>query len=190
MNQLYIWIIVALVVTGGGAYWYSASQPDDPMMQDEGAMSGEDGSAPGGMDDGAMSDEDGSASGGMDEGAMSDEDGSASGEMEGDAMMKAGSYEAYSPEKLSLADSGDVVLFFRATWCPTCKILDTDIRSHLSGIPEGLTILDVDYDNSASLKQKYGVTYQHTLVQVRSDGSMIAKWSGSPTLAALVSEVK
>lgn len=110
--------------------------------------------------------------------------------MEGDSMMKKGSYEAYSPEKLAFAETGDVVLFFRASWCPTCKAIDADIRAHLSAIPSGLTILDVDYDNSSALKQKYGVTYQHTFVQVDSKGAAIKKWSGTPTLAALVAEVQ
>lgn len=105
-------------------------------------------------------------------------------------MISAGSYEAYSPEKLARADQGNVVLFFRASWCPTCKALDADIRAHLKDIPSNLTILDVDYDNSSELKQKYGVTYQHTLVQVDSKGMLIKKWSGSPTLTAFVAELK
>jgi thioredoxin 1 len=110
---------------------------------------------------------------------------------EKDTMMKTGSYEAYSPEKIALSSSTHaVVLFFRASWCPTCKAVDTDIKLHLKNIPSNLTILDVDYDNSISLKQKYGVTYQHTFVEVDAQGNMIKKWSGSPTLAALVSEVK
>ncbi|MEK7612201.1 MAG: thioredoxin family protein [Patescibacteria group bacterium] len=109
----------------------------------------------------------------------------------GDVMMaKKGSYEAYSPEKLALADKGKVVLFFRASWCPTCRTLDADIKSNLNAIPEGVTILDVNYDNSTALKQKYGVTYQHTLVQVDSLGNQITKWTGSPTLAALISNIK
>ena len=106
------------------------------------------------------------------------------------AMMQEGSYEPYSSDKLAMATKGDVVLFFRATWCPTCKALDADIRSHLSAIPANLTILDVDYDNSATLKQKYGITYQHTLVQVNADGSQIKKWSGSPNLASLIAQVQ
>ncbi|TSC86559.1 MAG: hypothetical protein G01um10148_545 [Parcubacteria group bacterium Gr01-1014_8] len=109
----------------------------------------------------------------------------------GDAMMAhGGTYEAYAPEKISWAKDGDVVLFFRASWCPTCRAVDADIRSHLSSIPKDLTILDVNYDNSSALKQKYGVTYQHTFVQVDASGNQITKWSGSPTLAALVSNVK
>ncbi len=108
-----------------------------------------------------------------------------------DTMMKVGSYEAYSPEKIGVASAThDVVLFFRASWCPTCRAVDGDIKAHLKEIPASLTILDVNYDNSADLKKKYGVTYQHTFVQVDAQGNLIKKWSGSPTLAALVSEVK
>lgn len=111
--------------------------------------------------------------------------------MEKDAMMKTGSYESYSAEKIMMASSThDVVLFFRASWCPTCISLDKDIKVNLGKIPASLTILDVNYDNSKDLKQKYGVTYQHTFVQVDKDGNMIKKWSGSPTLSALVAEVK
>lgn len=108
-----------------------------------------------------------------------------------EAMMKAGSYEVYAPEKVTLASAEhDVVLFFRASWCPTCRALDADIKANLPKIPESLAILDVDYDNSPELKQKYGVTYQHTFVQVDKDGNLLKKWSGSPTLVALVAEVK
>lgn len=106
------------------------------------------------------------------------------------AAMSKGSYESYSPEKLAFAKSGDVVLFFRASWCPTCRALDADIRNNISAIPKGVVILDVDYDNSVSLKQKYGVTYQHTLVQVDELGNPIAKWTSSPTLDALVKNIK
>jgi thiol-disulfide isomerase/thioredoxin len=109
----------------------------------------------------------------------------------GETMMKAGSYEVYAPEKVTLASAThDVVLFFRASWCPTCRAVDADIKANLSKIPSTLAILDVDYDNSTALKQKYGVTYQHTFVQVDKDGNLIKKWSGSPTLSSLVSEVK
>ena len=107
-----------------------------------------------------------------------------------EAMMKKGSYETYAPEKLALANDGKVVLFFRASWCPTCRALDANIRANLGAIPAGVTILDVDYDNSTAMKQKYGVTYQHTLVQVDAAGNQISKWTGSPTLVALLGQVK
>ncbi len=111
--------------------------------------------------------------------------------IKGDTVMaKAGTYESYDQSKIAKAETGNVVLFFRAGWCPTCRTLDTNIKASLNAIPSDLTILDVDYDNSTELKKKYGVTYQHTLVQVDKDGGLINKWSGSPTLAALVSSVK
>ncbi len=120
--------------------------------------------------------------------SVMDNDGSTM-ETGGDAMMKVGSYEAYAPEKLARAETGDVVLFFHASWCPSCRGLNTDIESHVKEIPEGVTILKTDYDKETELKKKYGITYQHTLVQVDKDGNMIKKWSGSPTLSSLVSQI-
>ncbi len=106
-------------------------------------------------------------------------------------VMLVGSYEAYSSEKVALASpSHDVVLFFRASWCPSCKAVDGDIKASLGEIPASLTILDVNYDDATALKQKYGVTYQHTFVQVDAQGNLLKKWSGSPTLSALVAEVQ
>jgi thiol-disulfide isomerase/thioredoxin len=106
-----------------------------------------------------------------------------------DTMMKAGTYEAYAPEKLARAETGDVVLFFHASWCPTCHGLNTDIEKNLEAIPPEVTILKLDYDKESELKKKYAVTYQHTLVQVDKDGNMIKKWSGSPTLSSLVAQI-
>lgn len=110
--------------------------------------------------------------------------------MDDSAMMMHGSYEAYSPEKIAKAADGKVVLFFRASWCPSCKTVDADIRAKAMSIPKGVVILDVNYDDSAALKTKYGVTYQHTFVQVDAKGNQLAKWSGSPTLADIVSKLK
>jgi thioredoxin 1 len=107
-----------------------------------------------------------------------------------DSTVKAGSYEAYASEKIARAETGDVVLFFHASWCPSCRGLNGDIEKNMSSIPDGVSILKVDYDKETELKKKYGVTYQHTLVQVDKDGNLIKKWSGSPTLTRLVSEIK
>ncbi len=109
---------------------------------------------------------------------------------ESDAVVKVmGSYEAYSPEKLARAETGDVVIFFHASWCPSCRGLEADIDKNLSAIPAGVSILKADYDTETELKKRYGVTYQHTLVHVRADGSMIKKWSGSPSLSSLISQI-
>lgn len=127
---------------------------------------------------------------GKDEMMKKDETGMVEKAMEkSDAMMK-GVYEAYSSDKLARAETGDVVLFFNASWCPSCRGLNSDIEANMSAIPEGVSILKVDYDKETELKKKYGVTYQHTLVQVDKDGNLIKKWSGSPKLSNLVSEIQ
>jgi len=110
--------------------------------------------------------------------------------MDKDTVMMKGSYEAYSPEKLARAETGDVVLFFHASWCPSCRSLNSDIEATMSSIPEGVSILKVDYDKETELKKKYGVTHQHTLVQVDKDGNLIKKWSGSSKLANVISEIQ
>ena len=105
--------------------------------------------------------------------------------------IQKGSYETYTAEKIAEKGvSGKVVLFFHASWCPTCRGLDQDIRANLALIPSGVTILDVDYDTAQALRVKYKVTYQHTFVQVSPDGTQIKKWAGSPTLTALVKEIQ
>ena len=76
-------------------------------------------------------------------------------------------------------EAGDVVLFFNATWCPTCqetvKNLDAD------GTPAGLTVVSVDYDSNQELRQKYGVTVQHTFVVVSEDGQKQKIFTGPLT---------
>ncbi|MDI3195498.1 thioredoxin domain-containing protein [Pseudarthrobacter sp. AL07] len=104
---------------------------------------------------------------------------------------QAGSFTTYTPEAVSSAsESEKVILFFHATWCSTCKLLASDIEANAASIPAGVKILKVDYDSETALKQNYGVTLQHTLVQVKPDGSQIAKWSLSRDLNALVKEIR
>lgn len=107
-----------------------------------------------------------------------------------ETMMKVGSYEAYSPEKIARAETGNVVLFFHASWCPSCKALSSDIEKNVSAIPASVTVLKADYDKETELKKKYGVTTQHTLVQVDKDGNLIKKWSGGSKLSNLLEEIQ
>jgi thioredoxin-like negative regulator of GroEL len=104
--------------------------------------------------------------------------------------VTVGSYEVYSPEKIARAATGDVVLFFHASWCPSCRALNNDIEKNRGAIPGELTILKTDYDTETELKKKYGVTSQHTLVQVDTDGNLIKKWSGGSKLTNLVSQIQ
>ena len=38
-----------------------------------------------------------------------------------------------------------------------------------------------DYDTTKDLQKKYGVTYQHTFVQIDSSGKALATWNGGGT---------
>lgn len=182
MNKTVIGV-VAVVIVLGAAFALMNNSKDSAMMEqkamEEKAM----------MEKKAMEEAKMMEDKKMEDAKMMDNKDGAMMEKKDGAIMK-GSYEAYSPEKVSWAEHGKVVLFFKASWCPTCKALDSDIKSHLANIPEGTFIFEVDYDNSADLKKKYGVTTQHTLVQVDAKGNMINKWSGGNTLDALVKNIK
>lgn len=104
--------------------------------------------------------------------------------------VTAGSYEPYDASKLAAVGAGKALLFFRASWCPTCRTLDTDIRHRADDIPAGVTIFDVDYDRYPELKERYGVTIQHTLVQVAADGTEITKWVGGANLGDILWKLK
>lgn len=83
------------------------------------------------------------------------------------APVTPGSYVDYSDAALAAAE-GTPILFFHAPWCAQCRALEADILA--AGVPEGVTILKVDYDSRQDLRQKYGVTLQTTLVVVDEQG--------------------
>lgn len=102
------------------------------------------------------------------------------------AMAKEGAWidqAAYDADPAKYHADGDVVLFFNASWCPTCqatvKSLDAD------GTPAGLTVVSVDFDDANDLRQQYGVTVQHTFVQVDESGAELAKFTGSASGAEI-----
>lgn len=101
-------------------------------------------------------------------------------------------YVSYSSTALATAQAvpqGDTVLYFHANWCPICQVLDPDITKNISQLPVGVTILKVDYDKETALKKKYGVTYQHTFVQVDPNGEKLKLWSGSSDALAIRDEI-
>lgn len=53
-------------------------------------------------------------------------------------------------------------------------MIEEDIKSQ--GVPDGVTILKVDYDTNQPLRQKYGVTLQTTFVEVDADGNELEKF--------------
>ena len=98
----------------------------------------------------------------------------------------AGTYVEYSDAALAAAE-GTPVLFFHAPWCPQCRALEEDIIA--SGVPEGVTILKVDYDSRQDLRQRHGVTLQTTLVAVDESGEATSVFVAydDPTLESALS---
>lgn len=117
-------------------------------------------------------------------GAPPDLDGTSTGGVGAD--VQPGTYQPYSEERLALAEDGTAVLFFHATWCPTCRAADADITENAAAISPNTHILKVDYDTATDLRQRYGVTTQHTFVQVDADGNELQQWTGSRTLADIL----
>lgn len=81
------------------------------------------------------------------------------------------------------------VLFFKANWCSSCTVADENLTKNNASIPENLTIYKVDYERENSLRLKYGVTVQHTFVQVDSNGNELKKWIGSYTIDEILREL-
>ncbi len=77
------------------------------------------------------------------------------------------------------------VLFFHASWCATCKAADTSLRG--SEIPAGLSIFKIDFDSNVELRQKYGVTSQHTFVEVDKKMNKLKMWRASKTVEDILS---
>ncbi len=89
-------------------------------------------------------------------------------------------YDQYQASKDTYADP-KVVLFFNATWCPDCRAINEALTSDPGKIPAGTTVVSVDYDQHADLRQRYGVTMQHTFVQINSSGDKVRQWASTST---------
>lgn len=165
MNKTVLVAILVLIVLGGGVYVYTqqVSKAPDAMMENDTAMHDEDDAM---MEDDKMA-------------------------MEGDSMMgesmEDGRYLEYSQDAFDRTDNTKRVLFFYANWCPTCRPADADFTKNMNQIPDDVTVLRVNYnDDQTSEEEKalataYDVTYQHTFVQIDSDGNVITSWNGGQT---------
>jgi thiol-disulfide isomerase/thioredoxin len=96
-----------------------------------------------------------------------------------------GEYVEYTDGVIERTD-GAKVLFFHAPWCPQCRKLDEQLLAE--GVPDGLTVLKVDYDSRSDLRQKYGVTLQTTVVFVDDAGELVSSTVlyDDPSIASLI----
>lgn len=95
-------------------------------------------------------------------------------------------YVEYSKAALEKAATNRRVLFFYASWCPTCKPADADLKT-TNKIPNDVTVIRVNYNDpdtdqeEKELAKEYGITYQHTFVQIDGNDKEIIKWNGGKT---------
>ena len=97
-------------------------------------------------------------------------------------------YDQYQASKDKYADS-KVVLFFNAKWCPACRAINEALTSDPGKIPAKTTVVSVDYDQHTDLRQRYGVTTQHTFVQIDTNGEKTRQWV-STSVDALLKELQ
>jgi thioredoxin 1 len=101
-----------------------------------------------------------------------------------DAIMSK-SYIDYSKEAFDKTATQKRVLFFKASWCPTCRSADKDFMANLKKLPENVVIFKTDYDTETTLKTKYNIIRQHTFVFVDKAGKALKTWSGGATAEIL-----
>ncbi|MGL1890571.1 MAG: thioredoxin domain-containing protein [Spirochaetaceae bacterium] len=90
---------------------------------------------------------------------------------------------------MELAETKPTVLFFKANWCSSCLSAAKKFSATKDQFKD-INLVVVNYDTSKKLKTKYGVTYQHTFIQVDSNGNSIAEWSGGATKELLANVVQ
>ena len=96
-------------------------------------------------------------------------------------------YLVYSKDVYDAASDKRRVLYFYATWCPSCKKANEDFTANPNKIPEDVVVIRTNYNDpdtdqeEKDLAKKYGITYQHTFVQVDLQGKEITKWNGGDT---------
>lgn len=90
---------------------------------------------------------------------------------------------------MTLAEEKPTVLFFKANWCPSCRSAANKFNKGKDEIKD-INLVVVNYDTAKDLKVKYGVTYQHTFVQVDSKGEALVTWSGGAVKELLENIVK
>jgi thiol:disulfide interchange protein len=88
------------------------------------------------------------------------------------AASSPGAYVDYTDTAIAEAE-GRVVLFFHAPWCGQCRLLEQGILEQ--GVPDGVTIIKVDWDTHQDLEQLYGVPMRTTFVELDDAGEVVQR---------------
>lgn len=97
-------------------------------------------------------------------------------------------YEDYTLEKLKNAKQEFKILFFHASWCPTCKAFEEKILSQV--IPENILILKVDYDTNLELRKKYNILTQTSFVIVDNNWNLLKRWIWARNIEDIIEKTK
>lgn len=95
-----------------------------------------------------------------------------------------GQYLPFTATVLSSTANTRRVLFFYANWCPTCRPADQSFSEKKAQLPVDVSVIRVNYNDTETdqtekdLAAQYGVTYQHTFVQIDAAGNEVTKWNG------------
>ena len=127
--------------------------------------------------------------------------------MEGDKMMEGedaeeamemktsgAKYVQYSEDGYETIADQRHVLYFYANWCPTCRPADAEFQREMSSIPDGLTVVRVNYEDDdtdaaeEALANQHNITYQHTFLLIEN-GEVITRWNGG-SIDELLSQVQ
>lgn len=98
-------------------------------------------------------------------------------------------YVVYSKKAFDAMTDKKRVLYFHADWCPVCRPLDKEFSQNSDKIPADVVLFKTNYDKEEVLKTKYGVTYQHTFVQIDDRGGEATSWNGGG-ISELATRVK
>ncbi|HUQ84761.1 MAG TPA: thioredoxin family protein [Candidatus Limnocylindrales bacterium] len=169
-----IGIVIAVIVLGGGLVLInnqsSKSFQDGAMVKDPTDSSGQ-----------VMMKKEDSAMEKADDEGMMKKDPSVGSEQAGTR------YVEYSKADLTNNTDKRRVLYFYASWCPTCRIADPELSANANKFPEDVVVLRVNYNDpdtdqeEKDLARKYAVTYQHTFVQIDGEGNEVTTWNGGQT---------
>lgn len=80
------------------------------------------------------------------------------------------------------------IIFFTAPWCPSCVAAENDIMHYKEVIPTDLIIMKADFDDG-SLREKYNVENQHTLILIDASGAEKKRWTNSTTLQEIITHI-
>lgn len=93
--------------------------------------------------------------------------------------LSSASYVAYTEGAEATMAGKQKAIFFHAKWCSTCRALDGEINSRLSELPGDTVVFKADFDSDTTLRQKYGVQLQHTVVFVDDSGNETSRLTGA-----------